>query len=154
MNKFYTKNKRGEFVPVEINSILSKDMDNRLIIVRVGSDEHPVTPGDLDETQESFMQADVLEELDNVSIVITPYQVEIDIIDKNKLKEMPIYIQIRGGDNLNMLNKSAKDEYKKLKKRHEVVVLPTPLRIKEYHEVIDTLKRCQIRRERRGRARG
>lgn len=154
MSNFYTKDKRGNFVPVEINSILSKDLDNRLIIIRVGTDECPVTAEDLDETQESFAQADVLADLENVSVVITPYQVEVDILDKDKLKDLPIYIQIRGGDNINMLTKVVKDEYKRLKKKHEVVVLPTPLRIRQYREVIDTLKRCQIRRERRGRARG
>jgi len=154
MSKFYTKDKRGNFVPIKIDSILSKDLDNRLIIIRVGTDDYPVTPQDLDETQESFIQADVLADLENVSVIITPYQIEMDVLEKSKLKDKPIYIQIRGGDNIDMLTKTVKEEYNRLKKKHEIVILPTPLKIREYHEVINTLKRCKIRKERRGRSRG
>ena len=74
MSNIYIKNKKGEFLPIEINSILNKDLSNRLIVIRVGTDEHPASPEDLNETLRSFSNADVLE-LNDVSIILTPYHI-------------------------------------------------------------------------------
>lgn len=152
MSKFYFKNKKGEYLPVELSSIMSKDLSNRLVIVRVGSDDHPASMSDLDETEESFAQADVLNEPDNVSVIITPYQIDVDLVEKDEKDNKAIYLQITSGDDISMLEKKVQNMYKKLKKKlKDVIVLPTPLKIKDYNQFMDTMKRCEIRRKRRGR---
>lgn len=152
MSKFYFKNKKGEYLPVELSSIMSKDLNDRLVIVRVGSDEHPASMSDIDETEESFAQADVLNELDNVSVVITPYQIDVDLVDNTEKDDKTVCLQITSGDDIGMLEKKIQNMYKKLRKKFKnTVVLPTPLKVKDYNQFMDTMKRCEIRRQRRGR---
>ncbi len=67
------------------------------------------------------------------------------------LNEKTIYLQIKGGD-VALLEDEIKEMYRRVKKQHNnVVVLPTPLKIKDYQYAKDTLKRCEIRKERRGK---
>jgi hypothetical protein len=147
------KNSRGEFLPIELSSIINKDLNNRLVIIRVGTDEYPAPMDDLDETEESFANADVLNELDNVSVIITPYQVEIGTVGKDEIDEKDLYVQITSGEDISMLEEIIQKSYRRLSKKFNVVVLPTPLKIKDYRQVKDTLKRCEIRRERRTKSR-
>lgn len=152
MDKFYFKNKKGEFLPVELSSIMSKDISDRLMVVRVGSDDHPASMSDLDETEESFSQADVLNEQDNVSIIITPYQIDISLLTKEEQLDKSVCLQITSGDDIGMLDKKIQSMYKKIKNKFkDVVVLPTPLKLADYNKFVDTLKRCDIRRKRRAR---
>lgn len=153
MSRFYFKNKKGEYLPVELSSIMSKDISDRLMIVRVGTDDHPASMSDLDETEESFSQADVLSEQDNVSIIITPYQVDISLLTKEEQLDKSVCLQITSGDDIGMLDKKTQSMYKKIKNKFkDVVVLPTPLKLADYNKFVDTLKRCDIRRKRRARA--
>jgi hypothetical protein len=148
----YIKNKKNEFIPVDISSVMSKDLNNRLVIVKVGTEERQATLDDLDLTTSSFAKADVLDDLDNVSIIITPYQIDIDLIDERDVEDKTICVQITGGDDINMLDDAMRAIYKKLKKNYsETTILPTPLRIKDYLQVKDTLKRCKMRKKRRFR---
>ena len=96
----YKKTKSGEFIPVEINSIINKDLNNKLVIVRVGSDEMPATIEDLEETEISFARADILDELDNISVILTPYQIDIDLVEPNEIEEKFICVQIVGGEDI------------------------------------------------------
>ena len=68
MSKFYIKNKEGRFIPIELKSILNKDLNNKLAIVRVGTDKVPATMEDVEITEESFRQAEVLDSI-NLSII-------------------------------------------------------------------------------------
>lgn len=155
MSKFYFKNKKGEYLPVELNSILSKDLNDRLVIVRVGTDVHPASMSDIDETEESFSQADVLNELDSISVIITPYQIDVGHVDKDQVADKSIYLQIASGEDISMLEKQIQSMYKKLKKiSKNIVVLPTPLKLKDYAQFKDTLQRCATRRKRRGSHQG
>ena len=148
----YIKNKNNEFIPIEVNSVMNRDLNNKLVIVRVGTDKQPATLEDLDLTVNSFAKADVLDELDNVSVIITPYQIDIDLVDEYELDEKTILLQVRSGDNISMLAEMTKSMYKKLKKVYsKVTVLPTPLTVKEYRQVKETLKRCKMRKKRRSR---
>jgi hypothetical protein len=153
MSKFYMKNSRGEFLPVELKSIINKDLNDRLVIVRVGNDDQPASMDDLDETEESFANADVLNELNNVSVIITPYQIDIDAVKNESIEDKSIYVQISSGDDISALEERAKQIYRRLSKKFDSVILPTPLKIKDYRQVKDTLKRCEIRRERRTKSR-
>lgn len=154
MSKFYIKNKKDEFLPVELSHYLSKDLKDRLIIVRVGTDEHPASMSDLDETEESFNQAEVLNDLENVSVIITPYQIDIDPVHQEEIGEKTLTIQISSGEDVGMLEEYIKKIYKKWHKKASLSILPTPLKVKDYRQVRDILKRCDIRRKRRSRVRG
>jgi len=154
MSDFYIKNKKGAFLPIELSTYINKDLEGKLVIVRVGSDEYPVSVETLDETEESFNRADVLNDLEDVSIIITPYQIDIDIENKEDVDEKVLYMQITSGDDISSLTEMMKKMYKKLRNKFSTVVLPAPLKLKEYKQVREILKRCEIRRQRRGRVRG
>ena len=155
MSNFYIKNKKGEFVPIVLSSIINKDLNNRLVIVKVGDENHRATENDLDRTEESFAKAEVINDLDNVSLIITPYQVNISVEDKSNMEDKNIYIQISSGDDITVLEEQSRKLYKKLKRNFEnVVILPSPLKLKDYRQVKEVLKRCKIRRERRARVKG
>lgn len=152
MSRFYIKNNKGDFLPVELSSIMSKDLNNRLVIVRVGTDEYPVSMSDLELTVESFSSAGVLQELSNVSIIVTPYQIDVGTINKSELENKCIYIQIISGDDISALDEEIKELYRRLNKNFDVAILPSPMTVKDYRQVQDTLKRCQIRRDRRSKS--
>lgn len=153
MSNLYIKNKKNEYLPIDINSVLNKDLNNRLIIIRVGTDEHPASPEDLNETLRSFSNADVLE-LNDVSIVLTPYQIALEILDEADIENKSICLQITGGEDVSMLEEQIRRIYKRIKKQHSnVTILPSPLKVKDYRQVVETLKRSQLRKERRGLAR-
>ena len=148
----YTKNKKGEFIPVNINNVLNKDLNNHLVVVRVGTDDFQATSEDLNLTADSFSKADVLDDLDNVSIIITPYQINIELLNKSEIDEKHICIQITGGDDISTLDKMTKSVYKQLKKRYNnTIVLPTPLKIEEYNQINDVLRRCEMKKNRRAK---
>ena len=150
MSDFYIKNRQGKFLPIDIKSIFGKDLNGKLVIVRVGSSEQTASTNDLDETEESFNRADVLNELDDVSIIITPYQINVSVEPKEDLEEKSIFLQITSGNDVGMLEEQIRKMYNKLKNKHQMAVVPTPLKVGEYRKVQDILKRCEIRRERRG----
>ena len=153
MSNFYVKNKEGNYLPIELDSIINRDLDNHLVIVKVGTEENPASMSDLEVTEESFRQADIINDLD-ISVILTPYQIDIGIADEEELKEKSLYLQITSGDDITMLEDAIKRIYKSIKRKFEVAVLPTPLRVRDYIKVKDIPRRCKIRKERRGRVKG
>jgi len=151
MSNFYVKNKKGEFIPIALSSIINKDLNNRLVIVTVGSDNYKASESDLERTEESFNDAHLIQDIDNISVIITPYQLSISVEDKSKMEDKNIYIQISSGDNIDMLEEQVKKIYKKIRKsfNNKIVVLPSPLKLKDYRQVKEVLKRCEIRRDKR-----
>jgi len=153
MSNFYVKNKEGDYLPIKLNSIINKDLDNHLVIVRVGSDANPASLSDLEVTEESFRQADILNDID-ISVILTPYQIDVGLANEEELKNKSLYLQITSGDDIGMLEDTIKRMYKSIKRKFEVAILPTPLMVKDYIKVKDILRRCQIRKDRRGRVKG
>jgi len=149
---FYIKSEDGRFVPVKLEKVISEeDLDNNLAVIRVGTDSHPASLEDIKLTQESFIAADMLDKV-KTSIIITPYQIEVGVTPLKELDDKAIYMQIVAGEDVGMLEESIRNSYRALKKRFSnLVILPTPLKISDYKSVKDTLKRCQIRRDRAGR---
>lgn len=149
MSEFFVKNRKGEFIPVKIEKIIGKeDLDNNLIIVRVGTDNYPADMKSLELTQESFSQADILDQVDT-SILITPFQIDINTASLEDIEDKPIYIQINSGEDISMLDEQSRKLYKELRKKSKnTVLLPSPIKVKDYSQVKETLKRCQIRRKR------
>jgi hypothetical protein len=135
----YVKNDNDEFVPIKIDSVMSRDLNNHLVIVKVGDEKQVASLEDLDLTASSFAKADVLDDLDNVSVIITPYQIDIDLAHESEIEEKTICVQITSGEDISALEEATKLIY-------------TPLKMKEYQQVKDTLKRCKMRKKRRSRA--
>lgn len=154
MSDFYIKNKKGEFLPINLSTYINKDLEGKLVIVRVGTDIHPVSVETLDETEESFSRADVLSDLEDVSVIITPYQIDVGLANKEDVEDKALYVQITSGDDISSLTEIMKRMAKNLRKKFNLAVLPAPLKLKEFRQVRDILKRCEIRRQRRGRVRG
>jgi hypothetical protein len=149
MSKFYIKNGKNEFLPIELNSIINEDFQDKLVIVKVGNDVCQVSKKDLLETVKSFEEADVINKIKNVSFIITPYQIEIGVEDKTSIDDRCVYLQIKDCD-IHFLEDEVKELYRRIKQKHKnVIVLPSPLKIKDYQYVKDVLKRCQIKKEKR-----
>ena len=153
MNDFYVKS-GNKYVPVNIQNYFTKDIENNLVIIRIGTDEFPASSSDLEATEKSLTDADILKDLANVSVIITPFQIQIDAIDKNKIGDKNIYLQICSGSEITMLEEQIRKIYNKIKDKFASVILPTPLKIKDYRKVQDILERAEIRKVRRCRARG
>ena len=153
MSSFYMKNKRGEFVPVEIGNLINNKFNNNLIILRVGTDECPATVDDLETAYEQFSKAEILSTLENVSIILTSHYVSIEMIDEKDIENKTMCLQVIGGD-VSGLDKNMKAIYDGLKSKvKNITVLPTPLKIKEYNEVVETLERCRLKKNRRSSSR-
>lgn len=154
MSNFYIKSGEGKYIPIEMKKLIDRDLDKSLIVVRVGTDQHPASLEDIEVTEHSFRQADIIDDLD-VSIILTPYQLEIGVVEKEEdLNNKQLYLQISGGDNIGELEEAIKSLYSKIKNKFNVAVLPTPLTVKDYKKMKDILTRCRIRQSRRGRIKG
>ena len=71
------------------------------------------------------------------------------------MEDKNIYVQISNGEDISILEEQARKLYMKLKKGFEnVVILPSPIKLKDYRQLKEVLKRCTIRRERRARVKG
>lgn len=150
----YIKNNKGEFVPIDISSVITKDLDNHLVIVRVGTDELPASAKDIDLTESSIAEASVLEDLGDISVIVTPYQLKIELLAQDEVENKSLCIQIGSGDDIGGLENNIKSMYRRLKNKfNDITILPTPVKIKDYMQVQDILKRCGLRKKRRSRVR-
>ena len=148
MSELYVKNKKGEFIPINISSVLNKDLNNKLIVVSVGSESSPATEDDLNETIKSFAKAKIID-ITSASIIITPYQIKIEALNKSEIENKHICLQITHGDNVNELEDWIRKIYESLSKSYNVAVIPTPLTTKEYNKVLDIMRLCKLRKSRR-----
>lgn len=150
----YVKNSKGKMVPVDISSVINKSLDNHLVIVRVGTDELPASTKDVDLTESSFAEASVLEDLGNISVIVTPYQLKLELLTQEEVEEKSLCVQIESGEDISGLENNIKSMYRRFKNKfHDITILPTPIKIKDYRQVQDTLKRCRLRKKRRLRTR-
>jgi hypothetical protein len=150
---FYMKNKKGDFVPVEIGQVVSRDWAGKLIVVRIGSDEHPADEQELADVQDSLDTATVIDMLPDTSFIITSYAIQFDIVGSlEDLGRQCVAVRVTGSDDLSKLGGLQKHARERLRgKAKKVAVLPTPLTVEEYHEVMGIKQRCDLRRSRRGR---
>lgn len=154
MSKFYVKDNKDQYIPIELGSMINQDMNNSVVVVKVGTETCPATLRELELTADSFREANILQELD-VSIILTPFQIDVGVVEKkDDLDDKCIYMQISKGDNIDEIEDAVKQAYKAIKKVHDVVVLPTPMKVKDYKKMKDILARCNIRKNRRSRAKG
>jgi hypothetical protein len=150
---FYIKDKKGAFVPVKIEQVLSRDWAGKLILVRVGSDEHPADEEELMQVNDNLDTATVVEMLPETSFLITSFAIQFDVLGGlDELRKQYVAVRVTGADDLSKLGGLQKDAREKLKgKVKKVAILPAPLSVDDYHEVMAIKQRCDLRRSRRGR---
>jgi len=153
MSEFYTKTKSGKYIPITFKEIVTKDWENKLISVRIGSDEYPAEESEIEETLDGLSEADALDSLENTSFLISLHSLDFEVIGSLKeISEKYIAIKVIGGDDLTKigsLQKSAKEQLRG--KTKKVVVLPSPITVDEYAKVKEVLQRLEVRRSRRSR---
>lgn len=153
MSKFYIKTSEDNFVPVDFEQVFTKDWDNKMVWVRMGTDDLPATEDEMAMAQEMLDSATVLELIKNVSFVITSYALDFQILaGLEDLKRQTVAVRVTGDDDLSKLGglqKNAKDQLRESVKK--VVVLPAPITVDEYQEVMKIKRRCDLRKSRRGR---
>jgi hypothetical protein len=150
---FYTKSADGKYTPISFKQIITKDWENKLIVVRIGSDECPADESEIEETLDSLNDADALESLENTSFLITMHSLSFEVLDNVKdVQNKCIAVKVTGDDDISRLGKLQKNARSQLRgKAKKVVILPAPLTVDEYKEVMEVKKRCDTRRDRRGR---
>lgn len=149
MKELYVKNKEGDFIPIDINKVFGEDLAGHLVIVRVGTDANIASSSDLDATESTLLQADVLKKIRDISVLITPFQIEIDTVSEKEIGNKSVCVQITNGGDIGMLENKLQTLYNKIKNKFKTVVLPIPLSIEEYRKIKETLKRLEIKKERR-----
>lgn len=149
---FYTKNKSGEYIPIEFEQIITKDWENKTVVVKVGSDENPASADDEEETANGIGATDTLNKIET-SFIVTRHSISFEILGNTQdLKNQPMAVRVTGGDSLTDLGDLQKIAKQRLRgKVKKVIVLPVPLTVGEYKEVMDIKKRCDNRRDRRGK---
>jgi hypothetical protein len=152
MGDFYVKSSNGKFVPVSFQQVITKDWENKAVVVEVGTDDRPASQEEIDETLEAIKGAVAFDPLDGTSFFVTAYGVRFEVLGSLKeIGEKYVAVRVTGGDDLNQLGDLQKEARKQLRGRtKKVIVLPTPLTVKDYKEVMEIKRRCDTRRSRRG----
>jgi len=152
VGEFYTKNDQGKYIPVSFKQIVTKDWENKVIVVRVGSDELPADKDEVEQTLDAINDADALDSLENTSFLVTLHSLQFEILGTLKeVGEKFVAVRVTGNDDLNKLGDLQKEARRQLRGRtKKVVVLPTPLTVDDFKEVMEVKRRCDTRRSRRG----
>lgn len=151
MSKFYRK-EGNKYIPIELEQVVTKDWANKLIVVKVGSDENVATETELMNTVECLGESDVLEELE-ANFLVTSHNMEFRVLDSLKsLKNQNVVIRVNATDDVAKMMPEIQKKVKEMMKEKckKVVFLPVPLTVGEYEEVTAIKKRCDTRRSRRG----
>lgn len=150
---FYIKNQKGQFVPVQVEQVVSKEWAGKLIMVRVGSDEHPADDDELIEVNDILDTATVIEMLPESSFLITSFAIQFDVLGSvEELRNQYVAVRVTGDDDLSKLGGLQKHAREILHgKVKKVAILPTPMSVEDYYEVMKIKERCDLRRSRRGR---
>ncbi len=153
MSQLYHKGRDGKYIPIEFKEICTKDWHNKLIVVRIGTEEMKAPESEVDETWNGLNDADALGSLENTSFLITLHNLDFEVLGSIKdIENQYVSIKVTSDDDLNKLGslqKSAKDQLKG--KTKKTIIMHAPLTVKQYKEVMEVKQRCDNRRTRRGR---
>ena len=150
---FYTKTKSGKYIPISFEEIVTKNWENKLVAVRIGSDEYPAEEDEIEETLESLSDADALDDLEGTSFLVSLHNLEFEVMGSLKeISEKHIAVQVTSSDDLSKLGSLQKIAKEQLRgKVKKVITLPVPITVEEYAKVREVLKRLEVRRARRSR---
>jgi len=151
MGEFYVKVK-GDYVPISFKTVVTKDWEGKLIVVKIGSDNNPADSEIEEQTLKGLSEADALGDLEDTSFLVTRHSLNFEILGSLlEIGSKFIAVSVTGSDNLSDLGDLQKRAKQQLRgKSKKVIIMPTPLTVAEYKEVMDVKKRCDNRRNRRG----
>ena len=91
--------------------------------------------------------------LNNTNFLITAHNIDFAILSSvDDLKRQKVLVHAKVGDDLSKLGDLQKEARKQLRQMGvNTTILPTPMSVDEYYEVMKIKKRCDIRKNRRGR---
>ena len=155
MSEFYIKN-NGKYIPISFDKICTKEWSGKLIVVKIGdgNSNFDEMSEEIDNTWEAIKgSATIYECLNNkTSFIFTTKDLDFSMLSNIKdLDEQNILIKISNGDDLSKIQEFITNVRLQLSKiTKKVVVLPTPLTVGEYKELMEIKQRCDLRRNRRG----
>ncbi len=155
MKGLYMKNNRGEYLPISIKQLDISSWANKVVHITLGSESVPSSEEEENQLYRSLNDSDLLEAL-GATLVITSYEINFEVLgDIKELNDKPILIRVNGNDSSKLgfdeaLEKRAKKILREQGVGKKTVLMPSPLTVQEYKEVMEVKRRCDIRRERRG----
>lgn len=155
MKGLYMKNNRGEYLPISIKQLDISGWANKVVHITLGSESVPSTEEEENQLYRSLNDSDLLEAL-GATLVITSYEINFEVLgDIKELNDKPILIKVNGNDSSMLgfdeaLEKRAKKLLRERGVGRKSLLMPSPLTVQEYKEVMEVKRRCDIRRERRG----
>jgi hypothetical protein len=155
MKDLYMKNKKGQYLPVSIKELDISSWSNKVVHITLGSDSSPSSEEEENQLYRSLNDSDLLEAL-GATLVITSYEINFEVLGNvSELEDKPILIRVNSNDSSNLsFDESLEKRAKRLLRERGVgkkhIVMPAPINVKQYKEVMDVKRRCDIRRERRG----
>ena len=153
MSKVYIKDEvSGNLIEASFDEIISKDWDDKLIVVKVGSDMHPATPPEVMKVFDELEDADALDDLKDASFLVTSHSMDFEVLGNvNEIANKNILIKVTGEDNLSKLGELEKDARAALKPLvKKVYMMPAPITVDEYKELMEIKRRRDIVKNRRG----
>lgn len=147
----YTKNEKGEFIPIEFSKVITKDWEDHLVVVRVGTDSFQADDSEIELTIDGLADADALDDI-NMSFLVTKHNLSFEVLGSvREISDKFIAIGIKSGDDLSNLD-SLQSEAKRQLKFHTkgTVILPAPITVEEYKELKEIKERVDVRKKRRG----
>lgn len=153
MGEFYTKNSSGEFIPVDLEPVSVNNFQNKFVLVKIGKDGDSVSEDEIEEVIDGIQNSKALMGLPGVTyLIVSPHNIQFDVLGNiDEISEQYISIRVTEDDDISKLQSFQKQIKEQLKKKvKKVVILPMPITVKEYNEVLEIKQRCDIRRNRRG----
>lgn len=152
MSDLYLKDKNGNFTPVSIEKMAGRDWHEKIVWVRLGTEDVPA--GEEEETlmAKALENADSLADV-NTTFIVTSYQIGFEVLGNAKeLQDKCVLIKANSNENLNPLGDNLQKKVKRMLRENKLksVTMPAPLTVQEYKEVMEVKRRCDIRRTRRG----
>jgi len=152
IDDLYVKDKEGNYVPITLDVVSSKDLTDKLIIVTVGSDDEPATDEMLEYVQHGFTKSKVIIEAmrrsREANLLILPHIIKLELISRRELDVKTICIRLNTDEEIKDLPE-IKDQLQNAI-RKEVIVLPVPISLNEYKEIKAIKERARIRKQRSG----
>lgn len=152
MDELYVMDNKGSFIPIRFDVAAPKDLDNKLIVITVGSNNEPATNETLEYVQKYFKNSksiiDSMRRSGSSNLLILPHTIKLELVSKEDIDKKTICVQIESSDDIS--NFEELKHQIKTSVRKDVVVLPSPISIKEYKEVKEIQQRLKIRKNRNG----
>jgi hypothetical protein len=146
---FYVK-VRGKYIPVEAKKIFINEWENSLIALKVGEKGDSISDDEIIELTDEIDNAQTLGHLRNTSFVISAHNLNFEIVGSSEIGNKYVSISINSGDDLKKLGELQKNAKEQLKEMGlKSIIMPAPLTINEYKEVMEVKQRCDMRRQRR-----